>query len=152
MTDRVLTLNDGFAYALVTAEDLARGIMRSERGYANLLHLSGPQSAGDVHAYTWGDRQLFIADTGDPPARTFELSSRDVILFKRHPEVISARNVFSATVVKAFDMGVRVGVELQCGSEKLVAEITRKAAQQMGIGEGAEIYAAIKALSFRPLT
>ena len=82
----------------------------------------------------------------------FELSSRDVILFKRHPEVISARNVFAATVIKAFDMGVRVGVELQCGKETLVAEVTKKAADQMGIREGTEVFAAIKALSFKPLT
>jgi len=151
MTDRVLKLANGCARELVTAEELARGSMKDSGSYINLLQLSEPQCAGDVHAYRWGDGQLFVADTGVPPAVLFELSSRDVILFKRHPEVISARNVFKATVVTAFDMGVRVGVELQCGTEKLVAEVTKKAADQMEIHEGTEIYAAIKALSFKPL-
>ncbi len=151
MADRVLTVEDGCACRLVTAEDLARGATKDAGGYINLLRLASPARAGDVHAYQWGDRHLFIADTGEPPSTLFELPARDVILFKKHPEVISARNVFSATVVKTFDMGVRQGVELQCCSERLIAEVTKKAARQMEIREGAEVHAAIKALSFRPL-
>lgn len=151
MTDRVLSVADGCARELVATEDLARGSMKDSGGYTNLLHLSEPRHAGDVYAYRWGDLQLFVADNGASPPMLFELSSRDVILFKRHPEVISARNVFKATVSNAFDMGVRVGVELQCGSEKLVAEVTKKAANQMEIQKGVDVYVAIKALSFKPL-
>ena len=151
MADRVLTVDNGRARTLVTAEDLARGSTKDAGGYTNLLQLGEPERVGDVYAYHWGERKLFIADTGAPPATLFELPARDVILFKRHPEVISARNVFTAQVNNSFDIGVRLGVELQCGSERLIAEVTNKAAKQMGLQDGVEVYAAIKALSFRPL-
>jgi len=151
MTSRVLMVADGRVTGQAEPEDLARDRMKDATGYTNLLRLGEPRRVNDVYAYRWGDRELFIADNGAPSATFFELSSRDVILFKRHPEAISARNLFKTTVISTFDMGVRMGVELRCGSEKLVAEVTKKAANQMEIKEGTEVYAAIKALSFKRL-
>ena len=151
MTDRVLTIANGRARELVSAEMLARGRMKESGGYTNLLRLAGPRRVNDVYGYRWGDGELFIADNGDPPATLFELPARDVILFKRHPEVVSARNLLKATVINVFDMGLRIGVELKCGSECLVAEISKKAANQIEIREGIETYAAIKAMAFKPL-
>lgn len=151
MTNQVLMVADGRVTGQSTPENLARDKMKDTTGYTNLLQLAGPRRVGDVYSYPWGDRELFIADDGILPATLFELSSRDVILFKRHPEVISARNLFKTTVISTFDMGVRMGVELKCGSERLVAEVTKKAANQMEIKEGTEVYAAIKALSFKRL-
>lgn len=151
MTDHVLTIADGRVNEPVSAEALARGKMKEAGGYTNLLRLTEPRRINDVYGYKWGDGELFIAYNGGPPAMLFELAARDVILFKRHPEVISARNLLKATVTGIFDMGVRMGVVLKCGDETLVAEITKKAGNQMEIKEGMETYAAIKALAFKPL-
>jgi len=81
----------------------------------------------------------------------FELSSKDIILFKKHPEAISARNLLRCGVVSLFAAGNRIGVELECGGERLVAEVARQAALELEIREGGELFAAIKASAFREL-
>jgi molybdate transport system ATP-binding protein len=75
-----------------------------------------------------------------------------MILFKRHPEAISARNLFRCTVVDIFMVGNQVGVEVSCGSQRLVAEVTKQAVRELEISEGGELYLAIKASAFRRLS
>jgi molybdate transport system ATP-binding protein len=81
----------------------------------------------------------------------FELSSKDIILFKKHPEAISARNLLRCTVAGLFDSAGKIGVELNCGKGKLVAEIVPKAARELDIQVGSTVYAACKASAFRRL-
>jgi molybdate transport system ATP-binding protein len=50
-----------------------------------------------------------------------------------------------------FKTGLRLGVELECGGEHLITEISRQAAEDLGIVTGIEIYVAIKASAFRRL-
>ena len=85
------------------------------------------------------------------PEALFELSSTEIILFKCHPEAISARNLLKCRVVNVFEAGIRLGVELECEGGRLIAEIVRQAAEELEITEGIEIYAAIKAIAFRRL-
>ena len=98
-----------------------------------------------------GDRQLFISAGEDRPEDIFELSSAEIILCKRHPDAISARNLLRCRVSDVFETGGRLGVELACGKERLVAEIVRKAGEDLGIRKGIKIYAVIKATAFRRL-
>jgi molybdate transport system ATP-binding protein len=54
--------------------------------------------------------------------------------------------------VGTLDAGNRIGVELECnGDGRLVAEVVRQAAEELGITAGAEVYAAIKATAFTKL-
>jgi molybdate transport system ATP-binding protein len=151
MTDKVLAVADGRVTEQVTAEDLARERMKDEAGYVNLLRLSAPRRINALYAYRWGDQELLVS--GDSPLAEplFELSSTDLILFKRHSEAISARNLLKARVVSVFDTGARTGVELKCGTGRLVAEIVKEAADELEIEEGAEIFVAIKAVAFKRL-
>jgi len=151
MAEQVLSIAGGYVKGMVTAEELARGEMRNSGGYTNLLNLTGPHRVSDVYEYRWGSQDIFVANNGGPPATLFELPARNVILFKRHPGMVSTRNFLKGVVTSIFDMGTTVGVELQLGSEKLVAEVTKKAANQMDIKIGLEIFAAVKALAFKPL-
>jgi molybdate transport system ATP-binding protein len=48
--------------------------------------------------------------------------------------------------------GNQVGVELSCGSQKLVAEVTGQAVKELEISTGAELFLAIKASAFRRLS
>jgi len=74
------------------------------------------------------------------------------MLFKRHPEAISARNLLRCTVADVFEAGPRVGVELDCGSEdRLIAEVVKEAVVELSISKGSEVFAAIKATAFRKL-
>ncbi len=153
MTDAILHVSGGRVVEQTTAEDLVRKRMgQSMAGYMNLLHLSEPRQIEALYAYTWANGQLLTSAGDDHPEGLFELSSTDIMLFKSHPEAISARNLLKCKVVDVFDAGIRVGVDLDCGGGRLVAEVVKQAAEELGIKPGSEVYAAIKATAFRKLT
>jgi len=153
MTDQVLNVVNGRIVGQATAEALVRSRMGdSMAGYMNLLRLSAPRQVDALYAYMWGGQQLVTASGDDRPEGLFELSSTDIMLFKSHPEAISARNLLKCRVVGTFQAGNRVGVDLDCnGDGRLVAEVVRQAADELGVRAGAEVYAAIKSTAFRKL-
>jgi molybdate transport system ATP-binding protein len=153
MTDQVLNVVNGGVASQTTAEELVRARMGvSMTGYMNLLRLSTPRQMDALYAYTWGDQQLFLSSGDDRSEGLFELSSTDIMLFKNHPEAISARNLLQCRVVDTFEAGNRIGVNLECnGDGHLVAEVVKQAADELGIKAGVEVYAAIKATAFRKL-
>ena len=106
MTDRVLHIVGGRVVEQTTAEALVRAQMgESMAGYINLLRLSAPLRVDALYAYTWGDHQLLTSSGDDEPEGLFELSSTDIILFKSHPEAISARNILKCRVISTFEAG-----------------------------------------------
>ncbi|MSM39906.1 MAG: molybdenum ABC transporter ATP-binding protein [Geobacter sp.] len=153
MTDTVLVFEKGKMVEQTTSEQLARNRMGlSPVGYINLLQLSNMTVRNGMCAYRWqGGELLLSASNQDTPHGLFELSSKDIILFKKHPEAISARNLMQCTVAGLFESGTKIGVELQCGEGKLVAEIVPDAARELGIEKGCVIHAACKASAFRRL-
>ncbi|MFH0976248.1 MAG: molybdenum ABC transporter ATP-binding protein [Spirochaetota bacterium] len=151
MTDCVLPVSEGRTTGNVTPEGLALIHMEDSAGYMNLLKLKNPRMTDGMFAYKWGSQDVLVADGSDSGESLFQILSTDIILFKRHPEAISARNLFKCIVKNVFQSGHRLGVELECGGEKLIAEIVKESADELGIREGAEIFAAMKAVSFRRL-
>lgn len=152
MAEQVLVVAGGAVVEQTTAEQLARSRMgQSPVGYINLLRLAHPRRVNDLFSYRWGEGELLISAGSDQQDALFELSSKDIILFRKHPEAISARNLLECTVVSTFTSGNRVGVELASGEGRLVAEIVQQAADDLGIHVGSEIYAAVKASAFRVL-
>ena len=151
MTERVLRIADGRITGEMAAEDLARNALGDNPVYINLLHLKSPRRIDGMHAYRWGDGELFISGRGDLGEALFELPSTDIILFKNHPGAISARNLLKSRVIELSEAGSRVNVGLQCGTEKLVAVVVHEAVEELEIKEGMEIYAAIKATAFKQL-
>lgn len=153
MTDQVLVVANGSIEKVATPDELARSTMASNpRGYLNLLRLTGASQRDGLFHYPWGSAALIISDGRTDNGSLFELSSRDIILFKKNPEAISARNLLECRVSEMFDSDGRKGVVLQSGSERLVAEIVRSAAEDLGIATGMTIFAAIKASAFRRLS
>jgi molybdate transport system ATP-binding protein len=135
-----------------TSEQLARSRMgQSPVGYINILKLGHPHRINGLFSYSWGAGELLISAGSDQQDALFELSSKDIILFRKHPEAISARNLLRCTVTGTFESGNRIGVELACGDDRLIAEVVKQAADELEIREGREIYAAIKASAFRKL-
>jgi molybdate transport system ATP-binding protein len=153
LTDRVVSMAGGRAAASCTPEELARQRLGSSQvGYINLLELSDMRERDGMCAYSWpGGELLLSAGNRDAASGLFELSSKDIILFKKHPEAISARNLLQCTVSGLFAGGAKIGVELQCGGGKLVAEIVPDAARELAIDKGCTVFAAIKASAFRRL-
>ena len=152
MTETVLVVDKGRVVEETTPEQLARQRMaQSQNGYLNFLRLTAPLLQNGLFAYPWGENTLFISDGKANTESMFELSSREIILFKRHPEAISARNLLDCTVTEMFDSDGRVGIVLATHGEKLIAEIVRPAAEELNITTGSTLFAAIKASSFRKL-
>ena len=152
MTEKVLVVDNGRVSEETTPEQLARQRMaQSQNGYLNFLRLTDPLLQNGLFAYQWGENTLFISDGTENTESLFELSSREIILFKKHPEAISARNLLDCTVTEMFNSDGRVGVVLATQGKKLVAEIVRSAAEELNITTGSTLFAAIKASSFRRL-
>lgn len=152
MAERVVVVAGGRIAEQTTGDQLARNrIGHSPVGYINLLRLQAPRRQDGMSAYRWGAGELLISDGRDEAEAIFQLSSKDIILFKQHPQAISARNLLDCTVVSTFPSGNRIGVELATAGQTLVAEIVGKAADDLGIVAGSRVYAAVKASAFRRL-
>jgi len=152
LAEEVLVFEKGRLKGRTSAEELARQRLgTSQVGYINLLKLLRPQPDGDLWAYAWGDNRLILTEPGQKEENLFEISSKDITLFKRHPEASSARNLFHCRVNSIFEVGNRIGVELDCNGQKLVSQVVGEAVQDLGIRTGGEIYAIIKASAFRRL-
>lgn len=152
MTDTVLAFEKGAMVEQTTSEQLARNRMGSNPvGYINLLRLGRPSPAAGLFAYPWGASQLLLSVGSDRATSMAELSSKDIILFKQHPEATSARNLLECGVRSLFSSGRKIGVELDCAGSTLVAEVVQDAVNELGITPGNTIYAAVKASAFRML-
>ena len=113
--------------------------------------MTNPVDHNGLFAYRRGNNTLQVSDGQLNGNGLFELSSREIILFKKHPEAISARNLLPARVMEIFNSDGRVGIVLSINGEKLIAEIVRSAADELDIIPDTSIFAAIKASSFRRL-
>ena len=104
MTDNVLFFENGTLVEQSASEQLARNRMGvSPVGYINLLKLDQPNKVDGLFSYSWGAGELLISAGNDRSEALFELSSKDIILFKKHPEAISARNLLKCLVVSTFN-------------------------------------------------
>ena len=152
MTDSALVFEKGVMVEQTSSEQLARNRMGSSQvGYINLLNLGRPSTSAELYAYPWGAGQLLLSAGSDRDESMAELSSKDIILFKQHPEAISARNLLECTVRSLFSSGRKIGVELEHAGNTLIAEVVQEAVDELGITPGSTIYAAIKASAFRML-
>jgi molybdate transport system ATP-binding protein len=152
MADRVVVLDRGRVEGETDAEALAMGRMRAGgTPYANLLRLRDAGERNGLSIHAWGGAALAVAAPPRPGERVFELSARDVILFRNHPGAISARNLLPCEVVELHDFDGRTGVVLACGTERLVAEVMRETASELALRPGMPLFAAVKASAFREI-
>jgi len=144
-------MREGGILEQTSPEQLARERMGwTQAGYVNLLQLADPATEGGMFAYPWGGTRL-LTRAGKPGPALFELLSKDIVLLRGCPEAISARNLLCCRVVSLLDLDGRIGVELACGEERLIAQVTRQAAEELNIRPGEELHAVIKSSAFRRL-
>lgn len=152
MTDTVLMFEKGALLQQASSEELARDRMgQSQSGYINLLKVGRPAPSAGLFAYPWGTGQLLLSAASERDRSLVELSSKDIMLFKQHPEAISARNLLPCRVNSLFSSGRKIGVELECLGNTLIAEVVQEAVNELCITPGSSVYAAIKASAFRML-
>jgi molybdate transport system ATP-binding protein len=152
MTEEVLVMANGSIQQQLATEELARSSLGSGgRGYTNLLDLESPCDLGNLLRYRWGAVDVMLVKTSDPTSGRFALNSRDILLFKKHPEATSARNMLPCIVKRTYRTDWLVGVELDCRGSTLIAEIVPQSLDELNIGTGSEIIAVFKASAFRRL-
>jgi molybdate transport system ATP-binding protein len=152
MTDTALVFEKGTLVGQVSSEQLARDRMAySQAGYINLLKLGRPTASAGMNSYPWGSSTLLLSAGSEAAESLAELSSKEIILFKQHPEAISARNLLRCSVRSLFSSGRKIAVELDCAGNTLIVEVVQDAVNELGITPGSTIYAAIKASAFRLL-
>jgi molybdate transport system ATP-binding protein len=77
------------------------------------------------------------------------LRARDIILSLKPPEGLSAMNVLPGTILSISEQdGSSVDVVLDCGGDSLVAHVTRKSVERLGLAPGLSVYAIIKSIAF----
>ncbi|MEE4313482.1 MAG: TOBE domain-containing protein, partial [Desulfofustis sp.] len=154
MTEQVLIMEHGSVARLSGSEELARSsLVSADRGYSNFLDLENRHDCGNLLTYRWGENLLTVVKTANAPeAATFSLNARDIVLFRRHPEASSARNILVATVRSTHLTDWLVRVELDCSGRTLIAEIVPQSMQELGIRTGSEIVAVFKASALNRLT
>lgn len=152
MTESVLVMQHGVIDKQLSTEELARTKLGTGgRGYTNLLELRNPKDLGDMFSYQWGKVELMLVKTHHPEGGQFSMNGRDILLFKKHPEAASARNMLSCTVVGTYQTDWLVGVELDCQGSRLIAEIVPQSVQELDVRPGAEVVAVFKASAFQRL-
>lgn len=152
MTEEVLVMDKGEIAMQLSTEELARtGRGNGGHGFTNLLHLDSPEDLGELLRYHWGDIPLMVVKTHEVSPGQFSLSSRDILLFKKHPQATSARNMLPCTVRATYQTEWLVGVELDCNGNTLIAEIVPQSVHEMDIKPGCNLVAVFKASAFQRL-
>ena len=152
MTEEVLVVERGNIKQQMPTEELARSSWNFIRkGYVNLLKLGPSSPHHDLYIYQWGSTKLILTEPGEQKENLYELDAREIILFKRHPEATSARNLLTCRVRQVYMSGNRARVELACGENLLVAQIVPESVRELQLEEGSEVIAAIKASVFKKI-
>ena len=152
MTDKVLVMKKGKISSQMVTEDLARTTLATNgRGYTNHFHLREPEDLGTLLRYRWGASALMLVKTEGCSAGHFGLNSRDILLFKNHPEATSARNMIECRVKQIYQTDWLVGVEMECDDKRLIAEIVPQSLTELGLRPGSKVIAVFKASAFQRL-
>jgi molybdate transport system ATP-binding protein len=77
------------------------------------------------------------------------IRARDVMIALSPPEGLSALNVLPGTVAEiGRSEGAIVDIQLDCAGEKLIARLTRRSVERLGLAPGKRVYAVIKSIAF----
>jgi molybdate transport system ATP-binding protein len=84
----------------------------------------------------------------EPGARVrVRILARDVMIALDHPGRVSANNILPARIERCETTGALATLELHCEGQKLVAQITRRAFDRLGLAPGLSVYAVIKSVT-----
>jgi molybdate transport system ATP-binding protein len=143
----------------------AVGPTASIMGRIDLFPLTGPAEAGAIlntrvaeHDIRFGLTTLRAA-AGDLRVPYIDLRlgtqlrvrirARDVMIALEPPHGLSALNILPGTVAEigAAD-GPIVEIRLDCAGEPLIARLTRRSVESLGLAPGRQVYAVIKSIAF----
>ena len=157
LADTVVVLSDGKCLAVGEVEevmgrlDLKPATGRYEAGSVLDTRVTAHDAKDLLTTLSFDGGQLIVPqlDASIGERVRARIRARDVSLSIQKPTAISILNVLAAHVT-AIDQetGPVVDLQLAVGSATLVARITHRSLEQLGIHTGQELYALIKAVSF----
>jgi molybdate transport system ATP-binding protein len=157
LADTVVVLSEGKCLAVGDVDevmgrlDLKPATGRYEAGSVLDTRVTAHDSQDQLTTLAFDGGELIVPhlDASIGERVRVRIRARDVSLSIRKPTEISILNVLPAFVAAIDEeTGPIVDLELAVGSATLVARITRRSFQQLGIRTGQELYALIKAVSF----
>ena len=157
LADTVVVLSDGKCLAVGDVDevmgriDLKPATGRYEAGSVLDTRVAAHDAEYQLTTLAFDGGELIVPhlDASIGERVRARIRARDVSLSIRRPTEISILNVLPAHVTAIDDeTGPIVDLQLAVGSATLVARITRRSFQQLGIHEGQELYALVKAVSF----
>ena len=157
LADTVVVLADGHCVATGSVDDVMGRLdveaatERYEAGAIIDTRVTAHDSAHELTTLAFDGGELVVPHLAPHIGERVRarIRARDVSLALRRPSGISILNVLAATVA-AVDApaGPQVDVQLAVGNAMLVARITRRSFDQLGIRPGQSLFALIKAVSF----
>jgi molybdate transport system ATP-binding protein len=96
-----------------------------------------------------GELRVPFLDLPVGTALRVRIRARDVMIALSPPEGLSALNVLPGTVAEiANGDGSIVQMRLDCGGEALIARLTRRSVETLGLTPGRRVHAVIKSIAF----
>jgi molybdate transport system ATP-binding protein len=157
LADTVVVLSDGKCLAVGDVDevmgrlDLKPATGRYEAGAVLDTRVKAHDAEDQLTTLAFDGGELIVPhlDAAIGERVRARIRARDVSLSIRRPTEISILNVLPVNVAAIDDeTGPIVDLQLAVGGSTLVARITRRSFQQLGIRNGQELYALIKAVSF----
>lgn len=155
LADRVAVLMNGRISQIGTpAEVFSSPVNEEVAGFVeagNIMHgVVGAQSEGLASIKVRGQQIEAVSEFTEGTHVIALLPYDDITITMPSSKTVttSARNRLSGEVVRVFSMGSQVRVTIDCGFP-LVALVTRRSTEEMGLKKGTQVYATFKAVSIR---
>ncbi|GJD49143.1 Sulfate/thiosulfate import ATP-binding protein CysA [Methylobacterium crusticola] len=163
LADTVVVLDGGRVAAAGPAAEILRradlfpGREAGEAGALLHLRVAAHDEAFGLTRLDGAAGSLTVPRLRDPagaPVRVgtsvrVRVRARDVLVALERPRTLSARNILAGTVVSlAGAEGPHAAVEIACGGAVLVAQVTRRAVHDLGLGPGRAVFAVVKSVAF----
>ena len=124
---------------------------RAEAGAILATRVAGHDPAFGLTTLQAAAGQLRVPHLDLPvgAALRVRIRARDVMIGLAPPEGLSALNVLPGTVAEiGHTDGAIVEIRLDCAGEALVARLTRRSVETLGLAPGCPVYAVIKSIAF----
>jgi molybdate transport system ATP-binding protein len=156
LADDIVVVNEGRSVAagpvdeILSRLDLLPLTGQSEPMSVIVADVLRHDAEGGLTELGFNGGRLWVARIGADPGTQVRLriAARDVMLALEPPARISATNMIQGRVAEiGSGPGPYCDIRLVCGGSILLARITRRSAERLGLGPGSAVIAVIKAVS-----
>jgi molybdate transport system ATP-binding protein len=141
----------GDARTIMRRLDLFQGSDRAEAGVLLDTRLVGHQPEYGLSVLEAPAGRLFVPALERPAGTLVRLRirARDVTLATMRPEHLSAQNILAGQIAAIGRIeGPVVDVEVDCGGDAIIAQVTRRATEMLRLHVGMPVFAVVKSITF----